>query len=238
MQRDPRELLHWAHTEFQDRFAITTSFQDEGMVLIDLASQIDPGIRVLTLDTGRLPEETHRMIETVRERYAMKVDVVSPGSAELERMVTRHGPNLFHRDPSLRKLCCHIRKTLPLERALGDCKAWAVGLRRGQSEERAAIEQVEHKDGRVKLSPLAHWSEQQVAGYLRERGVPRHPLYAQGYASIGCAPCTRALRDGESGRDGRWWWEGEAAKECGIHLTPEGAMRRALDVLLEDILVR
>lgn len=208
------------------------------MVLVDMASAIDPAIRIVTLDTGRLPEQTYSMIETVRERYRMTVEAVSPEAAEVERMVTRHGANLFYRDAAYRKLCCHVRKTLPLERKLSEFDAWAVGLRRGQSEERAGVEQVERQGRRVKLSPLAHWTAADVAAYLRERGVPRHPLYAEGYESIGCAPCTRALREGESGRVGRWWWETEAARECGIHVTPEGEMRRTLDVLLEDILVR
>ncbi|MEZ5402325.1 MAG: phosphoadenylyl-sulfate reductase [Bryobacteraceae bacterium] len=238
MHRDPRHLLRWAQDEFGSRFAVVTSFQDEGMVLLHMAAAIDPGIRVITLDTGRLPGATFEMMEIVRNQLGLNVEVVYPDANELERMVTRYGPSLFHRDPSLRKLCCHVRKTLPLERKLSGISAWAAGLRRGQSEERASVEQVESNGGRTKLNPLAHWTATEVAAYLERHRVPRHPLYAEGYTTIGCAPCTRALNAGESGRDGRWWWETESAKECGIHVAADGAMRRTLDVLLEDILVR
>jgi thioredoxin-dependent adenylylsulfate APS reductase len=231
------ELLGWAIRRYDQRFAISTSFQKHGLVMIDMAARIDPSVRVFTLDTGRLPQETFDVMEAVREKYGVRIEVVAPDAGEVERMTTLHGANLFYGDPALRKLCCHVRKTRPLERKLREVDAWAVGLRREQSEERASIARVESADGRLKLSPLADWTSEQVERYVIERQVPRHPLEEKGYTSIGCAPCTRAVRPGEHERAGRWWWEQDGSKECGIHVTPNGQMRRELDVLLEDILV-
>lgn len=206
------------------------------MVLIDMAAKLNNDIRVFTLDTGRLPAETYQMIDTVRERYGIAVEIVYPQTEEVERMTTLHGVNLFYRDPNLRKLCCHIRKVRPLDRKLQDLDAWAVGLRREQSEERANAAKIEQVGAKLKLSPLAAWTAQQVHDYIHQNDVPRHPLYSNGYTSIGCGPCTRAVQPGESERAGRWWWEENLSKECGLHVTPDGRMRKALDVLLEDIL--
>jgi thioredoxin-dependent adenylylsulfate APS reductase len=230
------ELLEWAIREFGDSLAISTSFQSEGMVILDMAARISPGVHVFTLDTGRLPEETYRMMETVRERYGIRVETVSPDPAEVEGMIALHGPNLFYREVPLRMLCCQIRKVRPLERKLAGFKAWVVGLRRDQNESRADVRKVEQSEGRLKLSPLADWTAEQVQQYIRANNVPQHPLYATGYKSIGCEPCTRAVSAGEDERAGRWWWELDADKECGIHFSPEGKAERKLDVLLSEIL--
>lgn len=230
------ELLEWAIAEFGNSLAIATAFQAEGLVIVDMVARISRHIRVLTLDTGRLPEETYRMIETVRERYGIAVETVAPDPGELEAMVTRHGPNLFYREVVLRNLCCEIRKVRPLERALGGMRAWVAGLRRGQNDSRADVRKVEEIGGKLKLNPLADWTEGQVSEYTRRHEVPVHPLYAAGYRSIGCAPCTRAVQPGEEARAGRWWWEQDASKECGIHFSPEGKAERKLDVLLSEIL--
>lgn len=232
------DLLSWALDTFRGRFAICTSFQDEGMVILDMAAKLHPGVKVFTLDTGRLPAETRQMIAAVEARYGIEVEIVHPDAAEVERMTGLHGPDLFLDDPSLRKLCCHVRKTRPLARRLASLDAWAVGLRRDQNEERAHTPKAEQVDGRWKLSPLADWSQRQVEEYLRANAVPRHPLYASGYGTIGCAPCTRPIAPGEHPRAGRWWWEQDQAKECGIHIGADGAFRRTLDVLLEEIVVR
>ena len=230
------ELLAWAIGEYGDSLAISTSFQTGGMVILDMAARISPRVRVFTLDTGRLPEETYRMIETVRERYGIAVETVSPDPAEVEAMVGRHGPNLFYREPPMRMLCCQVRKVRPLARKLSELKAWVVGLRREQNESRAEVRRVEQSHGRLKLSPLADWTADQVREYIRRHDVPMHPLYAAGYRSIGCAPCTRAIGPDEDERAGRWWWELDADKECGIHFSPEGKAERKLDVLLSEIL--
>ena len=166
----------------------------------------------------------------------MIVEMVYPDAAELESMVSRHGPNLFYRETALRMLCCNIRKVRPLDRKLREFKAWAVGLRRGQSDSRAEVRKVDLDATPVKISPLADWTAEQVDEYFRLHEVPRHPLYAKGYTSIGCDPCTRAVEAGEGERAGRWWWEQDAGKECGIHFTADGRVQRTVDVLLEQVL--
>lgn len=226
-------VLAEAIQRYGSRLAISTSFQKEGMILVDMAARLTQDIRVITLDTGRLPEETYAMIETVRSRYGIAVETVTPDPRELEAMVARHGPNLFYREVPLRMLCCEVRKVRPLQRRLASLDAWVTGLRRGQSSERAGIRQVEDNEQPVKINPLAEWSDAEVDAYIREHDVPTHPLYAQGYGSIGCAPCTRAGQ----GREGRWWWEAEAGKECGIHFSPNGKAERTVDVLLRELAV-
>jgi phosphoadenosine phosphosulfate reductase len=197
------ELLAWAIGRYGDRFAVVTSFQAEGMVVLDLVRQIDPGVRVLTLDTGRLPEETYEVIEAVR-----------------------HGPNLFHKDPALRRLCCHVRKVAPLDRALAGYEAWSTGLRRDGGRARGNIAKAEVDDahgGILKLNPLADWTREQVWAYVRSHRLPVSSLYDKGYTSIGCAPCTRPTRPGEDERAGRWWWEADQDRECGLHTRLAGA---------------
>ena len=230
------EILSWAADTYGRAFAVSTSFQAEGMVLVEMLSRVAKNPRVLTLDTGRLPDETYQMIDTVRDRYGIRVEVVLPDAAEVESMVAQHGPDLFHSGVAQRMLCCNIRKVRPLERKLAEFRAWAVGLRRSQNESRAAVQKVDFKSAPVKLSPLADWTAEQVEEYTARHGVPRHPLYARGYSSIGYAPCTRAVEAGEGERAGRWWWEQDADKECGIHFTADGRAQRSVDVLLEELL--
>jgi phosphoadenylyl-sulfate reductase (thioredoxin) len=221
------EILSWALATYGDSFAIASSLQKEGMVILDVAAGIAPGrVRVFTLDTGRLPQETHDMIETVRRRYGIDFEMVFPAREEVERMVSGHGPNLFYDSVQSRQLCCEIRKVRPMARKLRTLRAWATGLRRSQSETRAGVPKVEEADGRIKISPLADWSAEQVDQYIREHDVPVHPLYARGYTSIGCAPCTRAVGADEAERAGRWWWEEDARKECGIHFAADGSVTR------------
>ena len=230
------QILSWALETYGDGFAVSTSFQSEGMVIVDMAARLVKNPRIITLDTGRLPAETYRMIETVRERYGVSVEVVCPDAAEVESMVALHGPNLFFRETAMRMLCCNIRKVRPLDRKLKELKAWAVGLRRAQNDSRAEVPKVDLEAAPVKISPLADWTAEQVDEYIRRNDVPRHPLYARGYTSIGCDPCTRAVAAGEGERSGRWWWEQDADKECGIHFTADGRVQRTVDVLLEEVL--
>jgi len=229
------ELLAWGVRTFGERFAISTSFQKSGMVAIDMAVRIASGVRVITLDTGRLPEETYEMMGTVRSRYGVEIETVLPDPLEVQAMVRKHGANLFLNDSTLRLLCCQIRKVRPLERKLRQFRAYAVGLRRLTSESRNEMHRVEEKSGTIKLSPIADWTKQDIEDYTLRHGVPIHPLYGKDYTSIGCNPCTRPTGKGEEERAGRWWWEMEPAKECGLHFPANGTARRKLDVLIEEV---
>lgn len=227
--RTAADIISWAVHTYEKRFAIATSFQKEGLSMIDMAAQTGLPFRALTVDTGRLPDETLAMIEAVRERWGVEVEVVTPDPAEVAAMVGLHGPDLFHESVEMRQLCCKVRKVRPLERKLREFDAWASGLRRQHSRTRAEVPKVEFVDGRVKLNPLADWSSAELDAYVQRRGIPLHPFYSRGYASIGCAPCTRAIEPGEDERAGRWWWEEDAKKECGIHFTPDGKARRTVE---------
>ena len=220
----PESVLRWAFETFP-RVVIVASFQAESSVLIDMASRVRQGkVNVLTLDTGRLPQQTYDMIDRLRDRYGIEVQVVSPGAADLEQMVGNHGANLFYRSVEMRRLCCDVRKSRPLARALAGYDAWITGVRREQAATRAETALVatdrEHA-GLTKIAPLAAWSKGQVWAYIRENDLPYHALYDLGFTSIGCAPCTRATTEGEDERAGRWWWEENEAKECGLHWAPK-----------------
>jgi phosphoadenosine phosphosulfate reductase len=219
--KEPQEVIAWAIETFGDRIAVVTALQAEGMVVLDMAYRLKPDIKVVTVDTGRLPQETYEFLDRVRERYhEARFEVLFPDYREVEVMVRKHGVNLFYKSVPLRLLCCHIRKVRPLLRALQDLDAWFTGLRREQWASRANIKKVEldhDHGGIVKVNPLADWTKEEVWDYIRENDVPYHPLYDKGYTSIGCAPCTRPIQPGEDDRAGRWWWEVNAPKECGIH---------------------
>jgi thioredoxin-dependent adenylylsulfate APS reductase len=219
-RRLPQDALRWAIGCYGRELAIATSFQVEGMVLLDMAWRIEPGIRVITIDSGRLHQETYDLIERVRERYGIAVEVFSPEAKELEAFVGAHGPNPFYRSLELRVRCCEIRKVTPLTRALSGLEAWISGQRRCHATTRRDIRLIERDrlhGGIVKLNPLARWSDKQVWDYVRAHDVLYNALYDRGFTSIGCAPCTRATHPGDDPRAGRWWWEREATKECGIH---------------------
>ena len=221
-------ILAWAFRRFQ-RVAMVASFQAESIVLIDIASRLRPGVEVVTIDTGRLPEETHSLIDTVRRRFPVRLRVITPETAAVESMTAGHGVNLFRRSPDLRHLCCEVRKTRPLSGALRGYDAWVTGLRREQASSRVTTPVLARDPahgGIAKLAPLAAWSHDEVWDHVRAHDLPRHPLYARGYTSIGCAPCTRATRPGEAERAGRWWWEDDPVKECGLHLAWAGPPRR------------
>jgi phosphoadenosine phosphosulfate reductase len=232
----PQEVLEWALARWHPRVAICTSFQAEGMALFDMAWRINPEVRLFTADTGRLPQETYDLMEQVRERYGTTIEVHLPDAAKLERMTTRFGPNLFRRSVEARLLCCSVRKVEPVRGALDALDAWVTGLRRDQWASRANIRKIEidhDHGGLAKLNPLADWTSAEVWDYNRAHEVPEHPLYARGYTSIGCAPCTRATSAGEDPRAGRWWWEKNAPKECGIHCPLEtGGLEHELEALL------
>jgi thioredoxin-dependent adenylylsulfate APS reductase len=221
--KDPEAVLRWADGAFS-KVAIVASFQAESSVLIDMTARAGLPLHVITLDTGRLPQETHDLIDAVRDRYGIVIEVVSPDAAEVGSLTREHGVNPFFQSVELRRLCCEIRKSHPLARALKGFDAWVTGLRRQQAETRAQTQVVspdlEHP-GLTKIAPLAAWSKDRVWSYIRTNDVPYHALYDRGYTSIGCAPCTRSTEPGEDERAGRWWWETDAVKECGLHWTPD-----------------
>jgi phosphoadenosine phosphosulfate reductase len=234
---EPQALLEWALDEFGSQIAISTAFQIDGSVVIDMAYAIDPDVRVFTIDTGRLPEESLEFVETLRERYpGINLEVVRPDPEHVRRMVEAKGLDLFRDSVESRLLCCQVRKVQPLIRQLDGLDAWITGLRRDQWATRTNIRKVEidHDHGAiVKLNPLAEWTGRDVWAYLRDNEVPIHPLYARGFTSIGCAPCTRAIEPGEDERAGRWWWESNAPKECGMHCSIEhGGFEHELKAIL------
>ncbi len=205
-------------------------------MILHMASEVAPELPVFTLDTGRLPDATYRMIETVRERYGITVRMIPPDAGELERMTAAHGPNLFRQSVSSRLLCCQVRKVRPLAKAMAGFEATLVGLRREQGESREGLEQIDWRTTPVKLAPLAGWRSADVIRYSVQHGVPEHPLYAQGYRSIGCEPCTRSVQPADDERAGRWWWENDTVKECGLHFTPDGRVQRGVDILLNEVI--
>jgi thioredoxin-dependent adenylylsulfate APS reductase len=234
--QEPQEVIRWALAYFGQRVAICTSFQADGMAILDMAWRINPAVRVFTIDTGRLPQETYELMERIREKYGIDLEVYFPDAQQVQKMVQRHGVNLFYREVPLRLLCCQVRKVLPLRRALYDLDAWVTGLRREQWATRSNIRKIEldhDHGGIVKVNPLADWTEEEVWEYLRAHNVPYHEFYERGYTSIGCTPCTRAIQPGENPRAGRWWWEQGAPKECGMHCAIEtGGFEHELEAIL------
>jgi len=202
--------------------AFASSLGAEDMVVTDAILTGGLPISIFTLNTGRLPRETLDLLERMRARYSRDIDVYRPDANEVAGYVSAHGVNAFYESVELRKSCCHIRKVKPLARALAGRDAWVTGLRRTQSVTRTelALREFDAAHGLVKFNPLADWSEEEVWAYIRDRGVPYNALHDRGYPSIGCDPCTRAIRPGEDVRAGRWWWESRDNKECGIHVSP------------------
>jgi len=236
--KPPEAVIAWALERWHFRIALCTSFQAEGMVILDMAWRINPNVQVFTIDTGRLPQETYDIIEQVRDRYGIEVKVYFPDAHQVEAMVQDHGPNLFYRSVEGRLLCCHMRKVEPIQRALSGLDAWITGLRREQGASRANIHKIEidHEHGGLaKINPLGNWSHEEVWDYIRTYRVPYHILYDQGYTSIGCAPCTRPTQAGEDPRAGRWWWEENVPKECGIHgLVETDGIKHELETVLKE----
>src|SRR3981081_4623702 len=194
---EPQEVIEWALNTFsRERVAICTSFQTDGMAILDMAWRIRPDVRVFTVDTGRLPQETYELIDRVRKHYGIEVETYFPDTHELQTLVRRHGVNMFYQSVPMRLTCCDVRKVRPLVKVLHGLDAWITGLRRDQWATRSNIRKIEldhDHGGLVKLNPLADWTDEELWDYIRDNDVPTHPLYAQGYQSIGCAPCTRAV---------------------------------------------
>jgi len=221
---DAEELLQWAGEHHGAQAGIVTSFQNTGCVMIDMASRATPGLRVLTVDTWRLHEETYSFIEEIEERYQISVERYEPYPKSVHRMIQQHGEFLFFDSKAKQEYCCHIRKVEPNRRALATLDVWITGLRKDQSDTRQETPKVSltQQDGRslLKLCPLAEWSEEDVWAYIHEHNVPYNRLYDKGYTSIGCIICTTPTKPGEDKRAGRWRWFNsleQSNKECGIH---------------------
>lgn len=200
---------------------MATSFGAEGVVIIDLIAKHAPGIGVFTIDTGRLPQETHDVAQRVREKYGIEIKYYFPDAGSIGAFVNKNGTNAFFQSEELRKSCCEIRKVDPLERALSGKNAWLAGLRREQSATRAKHTEKEWDEDRQlhKFYPLLEWTDDELWTFINDHDVPYNDLYNQGFASIGCISCTRPITRGENPRAGRWWWEDDDVKECGLHLT-------------------
>ena len=222
----PRDLLKVVLNEFSGKIALSSSLGAEDQVLTHMLCELTESPTIFTLDTGRLPQETYDVLDKTRERYGVEIEVLFPEAREVQDMVNSAGVNLFHKSVVLRKQCCAVRKIAPLKKRLASLDAWVCGLRSEQSTTRSDLARVSVDEtfGLIKVSPLADWGTDQVWAYIKEHDIPFNALHDQGYPSIGCAPCTRAVEPGEDMRAGRWWWESPEHKECGLHLRPDGTL--------------
>jgi phosphoadenosine phosphosulfate reductase len=213
-----RELLIGAVRRF-GRVVYANSLGAEAMVLTDLICTDVPAIDIVSIDTGRLHEQTHELLEKLQRRYGNRIRVLHPEAAELTELVAARGVNGFFHSPEARVACCHVRKVLPFRRFVEGYGAWVTGVRRDQSKARSLGSPIEWdaQHGLHKVSPLLDWTEGEVWSYIRTRRIPYNALHDRHYPSIGCAPCTRAIEPGEDSRAGRWWWENPEARECGLH---------------------
>lgn len=216
----PQEVLKWGLDNLHPRIAMASSFGAEDVVVIDMMMKINPKSRIFTLDTGRLNQETYDVMDEIRNKYNTNIEVMFPDSAEVEQMVRVNGMNLFYQSMGNRKLCCGIRKVHPLKKMLSTLDGWITGLRADQTEVRSSARRIEldpQHNGIVKLNPIIEWTWDQTWDYIKKNNVPYNKLHDKGYPSIGCEPCTRAIKPGEPLRAGRWWWETDPQKECGLH---------------------
>ncbi len=219
------ERIRLVAREMPGRLVFTTSFGIEDQALTHAIAQAEAGIVIVTLDTGRLFPETYDVWARTEESYRLRIAAVAPEREAVEAFVAREGINGFRHSIEARQACCGLRKVEPLERALAGARGWLTGLRAGQSAARAAtpLAETDAERGLVKLNPLADWTRAMVDSFVHDNAVPYNALHDRGFPSIGCAPCTRAVRIGEDERAGRWWWERESRKECGLHPGRPGA---------------
>ena len=213
------EALKIIAKEFSGESIFTTSFGIEDQVIVDMIFKNNINIKVVTLDTGRLFEQTYKVFNATREKYNKEIEVFYPNTQNIEKLVSEKGPYSFYLSLENRKECCNIRKVEPLQRALKGNKCWVTGIRADQSTGRTDMEMIEEDKGYnlLKMNPLFDWTMEDVMDYLKKNNVPYNRLHDQGFISIGCAPCTRAVEEGEDFRAGRWWWEQNSGKECGLH---------------------
>jgi phosphoadenosine phosphosulfate reductase len=215
----PEDVLAFAAERYAGRVAFATSLGPEDQVIHHMIARDAIDIPIFTLDTGRLFPEAYDLLDRTVEHYGLPISTYFPYGAAVEEMVDKHGMNLFRQSIEMRKLCCGVRKVRPLRRAQADLQAWICGLRSGQGATRQKVELIEWDVAGelIKVNPLADWDEDRVWEYVRANDIPYNVLHDQGFPSIGCAPCTRAVPDGEDHRSGRWWWETAEQRECGLH---------------------
>jgi phosphoadenosine phosphosulfate reductase len=216
----PEDILRFFLEKYQGRIAFASSLGAEDQVITAMLAGLNIPLKIFTLDTGRLFQETYDLLDITVKKYKMPVEIYFPDAPEVESMVQEKGINLFYESVENRKLCCHIRKVEPLRRALSGMEVWISGLRREQSLTRNEMELVEWDEGntKIKINPLIDWTRDQVWDYINKNKIPYNTLHDKGFLSIGCLPCTRAVMPGESERAGRWWWENAGNKECGLHV--------------------
>ncbi len=217
--KSPEEVLQYFLTEYKGKIALSSSLSIEDQLLTDLIVKIDASTRIFTLDTGRLFPETYSLIDKTNMKYNIQLEVLFPKHEDVQKMVKEEGINLFYAGIDSRKRCCNVRKMEPLRRAFQGLDVWICGLRREQSVTRKDMQVVEWDEANqlIKLNPLINFTEAQVWDYIKAHKVPYNKLHDQGFPSIGCQPCTRAVQPGEDIRAGRWWWEDPEHKECGLH---------------------
>lgn len=214
------EILEYFIKEYGNTAALSSSFGVEDQVLTHMMLTLDKNANVFTLDTGRLHPETYSVMDATNLKYGVKVNVFFPNTQAVENLYKTQGINGFYESIENRKVCCYVRKIEPLRRALGDLDVWITGLRASQSVTRENLNVIEYDEINkvIKVNPLLDWSEKDVWDFVKENKVPYNKLHDEGFPSIGCAPCTRAVAAGEDVRSGRWWWENPEHKECGLHI--------------------
>ncbi len=217
--KTPQELLQFFITKYNNKIALASSLSMEDQVLTDMVTNINKKTKIFALDTGRLFPETYDLLHKTNSRYNINIKIYFPDNIEVEEMVNKKGINLFYESVENRKLCCRIRKVNPLKRAFKGLEAWICGLRHEQSDQRQNLKKVEWDEANklLKINPIINWSDKNLRDYIKTHNVPYNPLHDKNYPSIGCQPCTRAIIEGENNRAGRWYWENENTKECGLH---------------------
>ena len=225
---DPGDRLAELRARVPGRILFTTSFGIEDQAISHFIFSRGLEIDVVTLDTGRMFPSTYTVWDETEQKYGRRIRSFNPDAAAVAEMVADAGINGFYHSKDARLACCHVRKVEPLKRALAGAAAWVTGLRADQSGERAAVplESWDEERGLVKFAPLFDWTRPQVAEFCAAQGVPVNSLHAEGFLSIGCQPCTRAVAPGEPERAGRWWWEEQGNAECGLHVGPDGKLFR------------
>ncbi len=216
-----QDTIRYLLEKFPGKVSFSTSFGYEDQVITDMIFAHDLAVSVFTLDTGRHFEETYKVHSSTLQKYQKAIQVYHPDKKEVEDLLTEKGPFSFYESLENRKECCNIRKVLPLKRALSGVSVWITGIRGSQSQNREHVGKFQYDSGHglIKYNPLIDWSFEETKAYIKDHYVPYNSLHDKGFVSIGCAPCTRAIKPGQDFRAGRWWWENNSSKECGLHAT-------------------